>query len=141
MSPVEITSSSTKSSSDNRYDPSHAIDGNFESLYYSTVFNPSITKEQPYWIKVSFGGTYYIRYIKYKVTETNRFYVKIGSYGAYDDMTKNLFVGGFTGNTNYFQMLWYDAEIAKGSYAFVYDGNPAAEFHLYEIQFWGLRAA
>ena len=141
MSPVEITASSTKASSDNRYDPSHAIDGNFQSVYFSTVFNPSITEKQPYWIKFNFGDTYYVRYVKYKVTETSGFYLRVGSYGAYNDIYKNLFVGWFTGSKNYFLMRWYQAEIAKGSYAFILNGNPIEEFHLYEIQFWGIRAA
>ena len=73
MLPVSVLSSSTKEPPDNRYNPTHAIDGDLNSLYFTPVFDSSITDKQPFWVKVRFNGAYYIRYVKHKVREHSFF--------------------------------------------------------------------
>ena len=52
MSPgISISSSSTKESPINLYQPTHAIDGDFTSLYFAPVYDSSITKEQSFWVR------------------------------------------------------------------------------------------
>ena len=140
MLPVSVSSSSTKESPDNRYNPTYAIDGDFSSLYFTPVFDSSIRDKQPFWVKVRFNGAYYIRYVKYKVREHSFFYIRIGAIGAYTAVWKNYLAGWFYGRDNEKLMTLAAAEMFKGEWAFLLHDDPANEFRLYEIQFWGIRA-
>ena len=140
MSPASISSSSTKESPDNRYNATHAIDGDFRSLYFAPVFDSSITDKQSFWVKVRFSGVYYVRYVKYKVKENSFFYIRIGAIGAYTAVWKNYFAGWFYGRDNEKLMTLATAEMVKGEWAFLLHDYPTKEFRLYEIQIWGIRA-
>ena len=141
MSPViSISSSSTRESPINLYQPTHAIDGDFTSLYFAPVYDSSITKEQSFWVKVGFGDVYYVRYVKYKVKELNVFYFRIGAIGSSISVWKNFFAGWFYGCDNQKLMTLTTAEMVKGEWAFLLNDDPKREFHLNEIQFWGIRA-
>ena len=141
MSPViSISSSSTRESPINFYQPTHAIDGDFTSLYFAPVYDSSITKEQSFWVKVGFGDVYYVRYVKYKVKELNVFYFRIGAIGSSISVWKNIFAGWFYGRDNQKLMTIPTAEMVKGEWVFLLNDDPKREFHLNEIQFWGIRA-
>ena len=104
-------------------------------MYHADRFDPSSTYDQTFTIKVDFGKAYLIRCFKYKTENEQEFALRIGASkqnGAW-------FAGsGYTSASNE-NILLFNYEVIKTQYAFIYSPkSPVAEFHLYEIQFFGI---
>ena len=104
-------------------------------MYHAARFDPSSTYDQTFTIKVNFGKAYLICCFKYKTDNELEFTLRTGASKQNDAW----FVGsGYTSASNE-NILFFNYEFMKAQYAFIYSPKSlVAEFHLYEIQFFGI---